>query len=274
LYNGPTRRVWGQNEKIVVTYLRGISVSASRRRREREQCHQRQFHEHHLDPPAGGTTQGEINSNLTENGWTGPNGLSSYVFVFNSGASAMSGVTGQFGGLSLWGTGNSGPDTIVNSPDGGNFIGMDADFSGHMQPIEQVITGLTTGKTYTVTFDYAFAQQYSFNGATNQAWVVDLSGDPSQQTPSSLYNLPQHTFSGWFSDTITFVAQGSTEMLSFIATGSPAVPPFALLDGVTFSQESAVPEPSTWAMMLVGFSGLGFAGYRRARKRAAAPEAA
>ena len=29
---------------------------------------------------------------------------------------------------------------------------------------------------------------------------------------------------------------------------------------------AAVPEPSTWAMMLLGFAGLGFAGYRRARK--------
>ena len=27
-----------------------------------------------------------------------------------------------------------------------------------------------------------------------------------------------------------------------------------------------VPEPSTWAMMLLGFAGLGFAGYRQARK--------
>jgi hypothetical protein len=27
-----------------------------------------------------------------------------------------------------------------------------------------------------------------------------------------------------------------------------------------------VPEPSTWAMMLLGFAGLGFAGYRRSRK--------
>jgi len=26
----------------------------------------------------------------------------------------------------------------------------------------------------------------------------------------------------------------------------------------------AVPEPSTWAMMLIGFAGLGYAGYRRA----------
>jgi hypothetical protein len=31
----------------------------------------------------------------------------------------------------------------------------------------------------------------------------------------------------------------------------------------------AVPEPSTWAMMLVGFAGLGYAGYRRARVRQA-----
>ena len=33
---------------------------------------------------------------------------------------------------------------------------------------------------------------------------------------------------------------------------------------------SAVPEPSTWAMMLLGFAGLGFAGHRRARRSRAA----
>jgi hypothetical protein len=30
-----------------------------------------------------------------------------------------------------------------------------------------------------------------------------------------------------------------------------------------------VPEPSTWAMMAIGFVGLGFAGYKRARRRPA-----
>jgi hypothetical protein len=29
---------------------------------------------------------------------------------------------------------------------------------------------------------------------------------------------------------------------------------------------AAIPELSTWAMMLAGFAGLGFAGYRRAKK--------
>ena len=37
---------------------------------------------------------------------------------------------------------------------------------------------------------------------------------------------------------------------------------------------SAVPEPSTWAMMLLGFAGLGFAGYRKARSARTALSAA
>jgi PEP-CTERM motif len=31
-------------------------------------------------------------------------------------------------------------------------------------------------------------------------------------------------------------------------------------------QTAAIPEPSTWAMMLLGFAGLGYAGFRRTRK--------
>jgi hypothetical protein len=33
---------------------------------------------------------------------------------------------------------------------------------------------------------------------------------------------------------------------------------------------SAIPEPSTWAMMLIGFAGLGFSTYRQTRKTALA----
>ncbi len=33
----------------------------------------------------------------------------------------------------------------------------------------------------------------------------------------------------------------------------------------TVTTTSGVPEPSTWAMMFIGFAGLGFAGYRKAR---------
>ncbi len=48
--------------------------------------------------------------------------------------------------------------------------------------------------------------------------------------------------------------------------GNPAWNGPASAENLTFT---AVPEPSTWAMMLAGFAGLGFAGYRGARKSAA-----
>jgi PEP-CTERM motif len=53
------------------------------------------------------------------------------------------------------------------------------------------------------------------------------------------------------SNTITFgLAPGTTT--------SPITDEFSV-------SATVVPEPSTWAMMLLGFAGLAFSGYRRAR---------
>ena len=41
------------------------------------------------------------------------------------------------------------------------------------------------------------------------------------------------------------------------------------LDYVMGGVTATAPEPSTWAMMILGFAGLGFAGYRKSRKAAA-----
>jgi hypothetical protein len=43
-------------------------------------------------------------------------------------------------------------------------------------------------------------------------------------------------------------------------------PPFSLLDGVSLT--GSVPEPSTWAMMFIGFAGLAYAGLRNRRRAA------
>ena len=37
---------------------------------------------------------------------------------------------------------------------------------------------------------------------------------------------------------------------------------------MNFSYNTAVPELGTWAMVMLGFAGLGFAGYRGSRKAA------
>jgi hypothetical protein len=39
-------------------------------------------------------------------------------------------------------------------------------------------------------------------------------------------------------------------------------------ESLTISVTSGVPEPSTWAMMILGFAGVGFMAYRRKSKLA------
>jgi hypothetical protein len=45
---------------------------------------------------------------------------------------------------------------------------------------------------------------------------------------------------------------------------------YVTLTGMTVGPVEAVPEPSTWAMMLLGFAGLGYAGFRRAKRNSPA----
>jgi hypothetical protein len=51
--------------------------------------------------------------------------------------------------------------------------------------------------------------------------------------------------------------------------GSPGMTVDNPTPQVSIGASTAIPEPSTWAMMVLGFAGLGFAGYRHAKGRAA-----
>jgi hypothetical protein len=59
-----------------------------------------------------------------------------------------------------------------------------------------------------------------------------------------------------------FNSQGQDEAYTRLS------PEYTMMVSIGF--DGTVPEPSTWAMMLLGFAGLGFAGYRRAREPRAA----
>jgi hypothetical protein len=198
---------------------------------------------------------GEIGYNTTLTGWSEP--TLGYMMLATP-STAVSGITTQYGAnnFSLWGVGNGGADTITAAPGGGNFVAMDGDFS--VEPLQQTISGLTVGKVYTVTFDYAYAQQHGYTGATNQSLTVSL-GDSSQQLATT--TLPSEGFSGWNAASMNFTATGTSEVLSFLANGNLPVPPFALLSDV--SMTAGVPEPATWAMMIVGVAGIGAMARRR-----------
>jgi hypothetical protein len=195
--------------------------------------------------------------------------IQKYTFVWNAGAGVSgttadtTGAPGADGTVRLWGPGTLSPNGLTLSPNGGAFIGADPDFQD--EPIQQTINGLVAGREYAVSFDWAAAQQAGFFGATSAGWNVSLGGGPGQSTGN--LSIPSRGFSGWQQSTFDFVATGSSETLAFLSTGTGGapLPPFALLDGVSIK---GVPEPSTWAMMLLGFSLLGYAGFRRRRTAA------
>ena len=120
-----------------------------------------------------------------------------------------------------------------------NGPAKDSDFQG--VPITQTRNGLTVGDKYTVNFYWAGAQQSGFTGASTDQFIVDFGGS-TQST--AMVDVASEGFSGWQHQSFTFTADNTSDVLSFLASGSVSgVPSFALLDGV--SVFAAAPEPAT-----------------------------
>jgi hypothetical protein len=147
------------------------------------------------------------------------------------------------GSVDLIGTYWNGP------PVGGNSVDLNGDLQG----------GIT--QTFTInpgSYVLGFYLSGNPDGAPNTK-SVDVSvgpSDPIYQFTTALdgnHNLT-YTF-----ETLDFSTTGGPLTLSFLS--QDAGPYGAVVGGVTISE--AVPESSTWAMMIFGFFGLGFLAYRR-----------
>jgi hypothetical protein len=209
---------------------------------------------------------GQLGVNTTATGWTvAPDSSnhtgSTYGFIF--------------GNSTAFSTGSSGVALIgANPPDGTteghSFYGEDTTYQTTL--LEQTVSGLTVGKEYALTFEWAGAQQVGFSGATTDKWVATLG---SQAESTIVVTNPSHGFTGWMDATLDFTATSTSELLTLDGVGTclaggcgetvSGAPPFALIDSVALN---GVPEPSTWAMMLLGFAGLGYAGLRNRRRSA------
>jgi hypothetical protein len=145
----------------------------------------------------------------------------------------------------------------ATSPDGGNFVEGDGD-PGYSGAIYQTINDLTIGKQYLLTFYQAAGQQLGFTGPTTEQWQVTFGTDTRL---SSLFSLPEAGVGPWQAQSMTFTATAVSQVLTFLAKGTPGgKPPISFLDGVSLS---AVPEPASWGMMIVGFGAVGGAMRRR-----------
>jgi hypothetical protein len=117
--------------------------------------------------------------------------------------------------------------------------------------------GFNPFSNYLGTFPETFVSA-TFTGDVGGNAVVDEL-DPSRASLGSV-TISAAPGGGFFIDNRAAIFGVYT-----INGGDPITVPVALTVGA--------PEPSTWAMMLLGFGGFGFAGYRRRRKRAGAARA-
>lgn len=194
------------------------------------------------------TGTGQIGYNTTVAYWTSEGG---YNFVYGTGEADTTGALSWFGTpMTLWGSNNGGANAIASSANGGNFLAADGAYG--VSAIQQLIEGLTVGATYVVNFEWAAAQQYGFSGETTEHWRVNLGDDPSTWQATGIYTNASHSSSDWMQYSMRFTATSTSEMLSFLAAGTPSgEPPFSLLDGVSMYQ---VPEPASWLLLILAMA--------------------
>jgi hypothetical protein len=149
------------------------------------------------------------------------------------------------------------------SPGNGSDYLIDLTGTSDHAPYEAVSQTIATtpGATYQLTFDLGSAIQWGIQDG------VTVSAGATSETFTSTNDGT--STNNWESEVLDFTASGTSTLITLAgASGSQYIG----VDNVSVLATSVpgTPEPSTWAMMLLGFAGLAFAGYRRAREPRAA----
>jgi hypothetical protein len=161
----------------------------------------------------------------------------------------------QYGQASPYPTGAFG-EIIPAAPGGGQYATyFVSDFAN--QSISQSIA-LAAGTTYTVSYNiYA-----PVNGSTNPFDALLQSAADGNLSPVF---LAKSLGAGWTNYSANFFASAGPYAFSLnfgpLGSGSANAAADFVVDNIDISV--AVPEPATWAMMIMGFMGIGFLAYRR-----------
>jgi hypothetical protein len=137
---------------------------------------------------------------------------------------------------------------------------------------------VNSGNNYTPDFSFKYAISSVYDGPLANVLLITL---PTPKTAfgldfNTLFSTTTATFTlsnGFTTSIPTTATVGSSEFLGFVSTTpfdtiSLSVPNGQAWIIADFTMASAVPELSTWAMMILGFAGVGFMAYRRKSKPA------
>jgi hypothetical protein len=115
---------------------------------------------------------------------------------------------------------------------------------------------------------------YGLNGADGWPFIGAWVTPSTAPVIATFTGFPEYPWPPYLPATVTTVGLAPNQLLEFtdpsinvFAVSFSSAAPFAI-DDLTYGLPDVmfgIPEPSTWAMMLLGFAGLGFVGYRRAR---------
>jgi hypothetical protein len=170
-----------------------------------------------------------------------------------------------------------GSDAVASGSGAIDLSGLSLDFSGFktlavIGPFNGLIsTGPAFPDVSTVDVYAGITGPTSF-GSGGESYPSSGSGDLVGAEANLLFVPTGYVSDSPLSDTTTYDSQtfgslGATPGTYKWTWGSGANQNFTLVIG------TVVPEPSTWAMMLLGFAALGFTGYRSAGRRRTAGNA-
>jgi hypothetical protein len=177
-----------------------------------------------------------------------------------------------------YGTGNSNGNFIVDTENGVE-IGFRAKLykGANIAPtgnLYQAPLGLFSPTRALWNFDYSVnPSNQSLEGSTATITIKDLgNGTTTSFDPSAIVDNAKSSNAYQNSENAIFGFLGpfyspnanDTFQFDFTLTGGSLQTPLALEAFVEVG--SGVPEPSTWAMMILGFAGIGFMACRRNRK--------
>jgi hypothetical protein len=145
---------------------------------------------------------------------------------------------------------------LTNSPGNGSAFFLDLTGTHDDGVFAGVTQTLATsvGATYRLTFDLGSAIQWGI-----QDGITAAAGTSSKTFTSTNNGTSTNT---WESETLNFTATSTSTLISLTGASGRS---YVGLDNVDVEQTSvgSVPEPSTWAMMILGFAGIGAMAYRR-----------